>query len=68
MDAASLASVRVMPQCMSMGQAAGTAAAMALEEGVLPKDIDVKALRQKLLADGAVLTMDQVNSLPVNED
>ena len=30
MDAASLASARVMPQCMSMGEAAGTAAELAL--------------------------------------
>ena len=67
MDAPSLASVRVMPQCMSMGQAAGTAAAMALREGCAPAEVDVAALRAALLRDGAVLTMEQVNTIPVNE-
>ncbi len=65
-DAASLASVRVMPQCMSMGQAAGTAAVMALENGSRPAAVDVKALRETLLREDAVLTMEQVNSIPVN--
>jgi len=67
MDAAALASVRVMPQCMSMGQAAGLAASMALEEGISPGEIDVAALRKKLLEQGAVLTVAQANTLPVNE-
>ena len=66
-DAPSLASVRVMPQCMSMGQAAGTAAAMALESGCVPAGVDVQALRAALLAEGAVLTMEQVCTIPVNE-
>ena len=66
-DAPSLASVRVMPQCMSMGQAAGTAAAMALESGCAPAGIDIQALRAALLAEGAVLTMEQVCTIPVNE-
>ena len=68
MDAPSLASVRVMPQCMSMGHAAGIAAAMVIEHGCAPKDVDVTALREALLAEKAVLTMDQVNTIPVNEE
>ena len=67
MDAAALAAVRVMPQCMSMGHAAGLAAAMAVEQGILPAQVDVKSLRDGLFAQGAVLTMEQVNSIPVNE-
>jgi hypothetical protein len=63
-DAPSLASCRVMAQCLSEGMAAGIAASFACE----PKDVDLKALREKLLAKGAVLTMDQVNSLPINEE
>ncbi|MBE5772500.1 MAG: FAD-dependent oxidoreductase [Clostridiales bacterium] len=66
MDAASLASVRVMPQCMTMGEAAGVAASMALDKNIRPADVDVQALREILLAQGAVLTMEQVNTLPVN--
>ena len=65
-DAAALASVRVMPQCMSMGQAAGLAASMALEEGVLPREVDIARLREALLAQGAVLCAEQVGTLPTN--
>jgi hypothetical protein len=49
------ASVRSMAQTMAMGQAAGTAAAMAVAEGGGPRDVDVAALRDRLRADGAVL-------------
>lgn len=66
MDAAALASVRVMPQCMAMGQAAGEAAAMAIEQGILPGAVDTNKLRRRLLAKGAVLTLAQSQSLPVN--
>ena len=67
MDAAALASARVMPQCMSMGEAAGLSAAMALQKGILPKDVDVSSLRTALLAKGAVLGVAQSDALPVNE-
>ena len=66
-DAAALASVRVMPQCMSMGQAAGLAAAMALDGHVSPAGVEIKELRKRLLEQKAILTMDQVASTPVNE-
>jgi hypothetical protein len=49
------ASVRSMAQTMAMGQAAGTAAAMVVETGVSPRDIDRAALRDRLRRDGAVL-------------
>ena len=66
MDAPTLASARVMPHCMCMGEAAGIAAANAHRDGVAPKDIDVCELRGELLAHGAILTMEQVNSAPMN--
>jgi hypothetical protein len=50
-----LASIRVMAQCIAMGQAAGTAAAMATQEGVTPRQVDVAALRQRLCAQGAII-------------
>ena len=50
-------STRVMVSCMAMGQAAGLAAAMAVGEGKTPADVDVQALRQKLLAQNAILSM-----------
>ena len=44
---------REIPPCMAMGEAAGTAAAMALASGTRIRDIDVAALQQKLRAQGA---------------
>lgn len=66
-DAATLASIRVMPQCMCMGEAAGQAAAMAVEGSIAPKAVDVAELRKELYAQKAVLDMEQVQTLPVNE-
>ncbi|HHX63743.1 MAG TPA: FAD-dependent oxidoreductase [Chloroflexi bacterium] len=42
--------------CLICGQAAGTAAALAAQEGVAPAALDVQALRSRLQADGALLT------------
>ncbi|MBP5545523.1 MAG: FAD-dependent oxidoreductase [Kiritimatiellae bacterium] len=47
------ASIRIMPICVCMGEAAGTAAAMAKEAGVAASDVDTDALRAKLSANGA---------------
>ena len=47
------ASIRIMPICVCMGEAAGTAAAMAKETGVAAADVDTDALRAKLRANGA---------------
>jgi len=66
MDAHSLASVRVMPQCMSMGQAAGLAASISLDDKILPKNVSVASLRKKLIERGAILTMEQVNATEIN--
>jgi hypothetical protein len=48
------ASVRSMGQCMAMGQAAGTAAALAALSGVAPRALDVGRLQERLRADGAL--------------
>jgi len=50
-----MAGSRVMGTCMAIGQAAGTAAALAVKQGVSPRDLDVQALRQALRADGALV-------------
>jgi hypothetical protein len=44
-----------MAQTMAMGQAAGTAAALAHGAGVEPRAVDIEALRDRLRSDGAVL-------------
>jgi len=49
------ASVRSMGQCMAMGQAAGTAAALAVAGDVAPRRLDTDALRARLVADGAIV-------------
>lgn len=49
------ASYRVIPCCIATGQAAGTAAALALRAGTLPGDVDVSALQNTLREQGAVI-------------
>ncbi|MDR6199473.1 hypothetical protein QE374_001382 [Microbacterium sp. SORGH_AS428] len=62
---------RVTGPCFAMGQAAGTAAALALGAGVSVGDVDVTALQTRLIADGAYLgteepTADMVVPTPVS--
>ncbi|MDH4141894.1 MAG: FAD-dependent oxidoreductase, partial [Chloroflexota bacterium] len=64
------ASVRSMAQCMAMGQAAGTAAAMAAGDRNAsgpgrratavrdPRDLDGAVLRDRLRRDGAILALE----------
>ncbi len=47
--------VRVMPACFATGQAAGTAAAMASENGCEPQEVNVQDLRKILMDNGCVL-------------
>jgi glycine/D-amino acid oxidase-like deaminating enzyme len=49
------ASVRSMAQCMAMGQAVGTAAAIMAKNRSAPQEISVSALRDRLRRDGAIL-------------
>ena len=53
-----LAAIRVMSISMAVGQAAGTAAALAIRRAPLPADVravSVDLLRKQLIADGACL-------------
>jgi hypothetical protein len=50
-----LATTRLTPSCMATGQAAGTAAGLAVEHGISPLDIDVQELQRKLREGNAVL-------------
>ncbi len=53
------ASVRSMAQCMAMGQAAGTATALATTAATTPRELPFAELESRLMADGAVLSMEQ---------
>lgn len=50
--------IRVMPPCMELGHAAGTAAAMAVKAGVSVREIDTNALRDRLIIEGTFLGQD----------
>lgn len=45
----------LIPHCMCFGQAAGTAAALAVKEGTGVRNVDFAALRSELLKQGAIL-------------
>ena len=49
------ASTRLTPPVMTLGQAAGTAAAFCAERKGRPRDIDVRELRAALVRDGVDL-------------
>ncbi len=53
-------SSRVSGPCFAMGQAAGTAADLALSAGVTPAKVDVPALQRRLEKDGAWLGTGEV--------
>jgi len=46
---------RVMPICVNMGQAIGTAAALCVSHNVRPIDLDVKALQKELTRQGVTV-------------
>ena len=56
-DMAMHSSLRVMPTAISIGQAAGCAAAMAVNENTAPRNLDGTKIRQKLKKLGAFLTL-----------
>jgi len=58
------ASARVSGPCFAMGQAAGTAAVLALRGGQRPAEIDVAALQARLRAQGAYLGEEPPASVP----
>nr|WP_028552406.1 FAD-dependent oxidoreductase [Paenibacillus sp. UNC451MF] len=50
-----LATTRLTPSCMATGQAAGSAAGLAVKHNEVPADIDVAELQRTLEEDGALL-------------
>lgn len=54
-DFHAICATRIIGTSMSMGQAGGTAAAMAIDAGVALRDLDGAALKQQLIKDGCNL-------------
>ena len=54
-DSTAAGAIRVMPPCMGMGQAAGTAAALAVMQQITPRQLDARQLRQRLRENKACL-------------
>ncbi len=50
-------SLRMEPQYMILGHAAGVAAALAVKNGSAVQDVDVPSLQKQLLAEGAVFEL-----------
>ncbi|MGE5614338.1 MAG: FAD-dependent oxidoreductase [Bacillota bacterium] len=50
-----LGSTRVMPTCMAVGQAAGVGAALAVQKGIQPADLDPREVVKILAQNGAIL-------------
>ena len=54
-DAQVMASSRIMPVCMALGEAAGYGAAQALDKGIEAHEVDVQLVREKILANNGIL-------------
>ncbi len=61
-DHEALGSLRVMPQCGVMGEAAGTASALSLRGGVAPRMLDVGALQAQLRKQGCILDENDIRA------
>jgi len=51
--------LRLIPVCLATGQAAGTAAALAADGGVKPRDVDVARLQRALSSQGVDLGVEE---------
>ncbi len=54
-DAAANDMVNLIPHCIAMGQAAGTAAALAVKNNIEPRKVDYRALQERLIDQGVPL-------------
>ncbi|MBW1799484.1 MAG: FAD-dependent oxidoreductase [Deltaproteobacteria bacterium] len=54
--------IRAQPNCMSIGEAAGTAAALSAQFGVPPRKLDIEKLQDKLVEHGAQLFLEEENN------
>lgn len=57
MDAKVLATARVMPTCMAIGEGAGVCAGLAAQQKILPSEVSYKSVTEQLVRDGAILSV-----------
>jgi hypothetical protein len=57
------AAVRSMAQCMAMGQAAGTAAALCCKGTQSPRELDGSELQLRLRRQGAILSVEEIHGI-----
>ena len=55
-------SIRMEPTWMALGQAAGVAANLAVEENVRPRDVPIRTLQHRLVQQGQVLRHKQISA------
>lgn len=53
----------LIPHCIAMGEAAGTASALAVKQGIQPRQVDFRELQESLLRNGALLPGIEIKSL-----
>lgn len=58
-DATALGSLRIIPTCMALGQAAAIGACTAMDDGMTAAQADVQKIRAKLLAQNAILDISE---------
>ncbi len=57
---------RGMPPCMAWGQAAGTAAAIATNQRVSIRDVDISLLQETLVNQGVILDKSKIDFSEIN--
>jgi hypothetical protein len=60
--------MREIPQCWITGQAAGVAAALAVQHGIQPRHVNVAELQQALLAQGVYLRPHNASEPPAEAE
>lgn len=55
-----LGSLRVMPQCGVMGQAAGVAAVLSLRDGITPRQVNIRHLQSELKKQGCIIDQQDI--------
>jgi len=63
-DEEAMGQLRLIPVCSATGQAAGTAAALALQEGTSPRRLDVSLLQKTLVDQGMELSLPRKAAIP----